>query len=155
MEHDTPEWQRARDKRLHEWVGDPVAVEALIDISDACELFDDLIDRDKPIDDDHVVRVLFNLLTELPLNPFWERNKTVLIPVLIAGINAWLDANDLERGTDNEKAMAYMLRIWYVEIVTLVIYLTRGRDYMRAVSLDVRRFFCAHETLEQYKESLE
>jgi len=38
--------------------------------------------------------------------------------------------------------------------VSFVIYLTRGREYLRTVSMDVRTFFTHHETLEQYKEGL-
>ena len=117
-------------------------------------MFDDLIDKDKPIEDAHVTRVLFSLFTELPLNPFFDRYKQQLIPILVTGINAWLDANKLEQGTENDKVFAYVLRDWYMEFVSYVIYLLRGRDYMREVSMDVRNFFTHHETLEAYREKL-
>lgn len=151
---DTAEWHATRDAKLMEWVGDAQAVRFIIDFGDACELFDDLIDRDTEISDEHVTRVLFNVLTEMPLNPFFDKWKRQLIPLIVTGINAWLDANALERGSDNDKVFAYVLRDWYMEFVSFVIYLTRGRDVMRGVSLDVRRFFTHHETLEQYREKL-
>ena len=151
---DSPLWRAERDRRLQEWVGDERAVEFLLVYGDACELFDDLIDRDKPVEDDHVVRVMFNLLTELPLNPFFERYKLSLIPALVIGMNAWLDANRLESGDSNDQAFAYVLRDVYCEVVALVVYLTRGRDYMREHSLEIRRFFTKHETLDQYREGL-
>lgn len=154
LEFDTYEWQQLRNQKLQEWIGDPHAISFILAFADACELFDDIIDRDKPIDDGHAVRVLFSLLTELPLNPFFDAFKQQLIPILITGINAWLDANELEKGTNNDQVFAYVLRDWYMEFVSYVIYLARGRDFMRGVSMEVRRFFTHHETLEAYQEKL-
>jgi len=155
LEFDTPQWQELRNLKLAEWTQDPHAVHFVIQFGDTCELFDDLIDKDKPIPDEHVIRVLFAVLTEMPLNPFFEKHKHRLIPVIVTGINAWLDANALEKGTDNDKVFAYVLRDWYAELIAYVIYLTRGRDYMRSVSMQVRNFFTHHETLEQYREALQ
>jgi hypothetical protein len=154
LEFDTPEWQAVRNAKLHEWVKDPHAVRFIIDFGDTCELFDDMIDRDKPIEDDHIVRVLFKVLTEIPLNPFFDHYKNQLIPIIVTGINAWLDSNTLENGSDNDKVFAYVLRDWYMEFVAYVVYLTRGRDYMRDISMDIRQFFTHHETLEEYKEKM-
>ncbi len=154
MEFDSFEWQQLRNAKLKEWIGDDAAVRFILDFSDTCELFDDLIDKDKPIEDAHVVRVLFTVLTELPLNSFFDFHKVRLVPIIITGINAWLDANALERGSDNDIVFSYVLRDWYMELVTYVIFLTRGRDYMRAVSVDVRHFFTRHETLEEYRGRL-
>jgi hypothetical protein len=154
LEFDTIEWQQLRNQKLQEWIGDQHAINFILAFSDACELFDDIIDKDKPIAEDHAVRVLFSLLTELPLNPFFDHFKVQLIPILVTGINAWLDANELEKGSENDKVFAYVLRDWYMEFVSFVIYLARGRDYMRQVSMEVRHFFTHHETLEEYREKL-
>jgi len=155
LEFDTLEWQAARDHRLLAWTNDRYAVDFIRQFSDCCELFDDMIDKDKPIPDDHVVRVLFSVLTEMPLNPFFDRFKHQLIPVMVTGINAWLDANILEKGSDNDKVFAYVLRDWYAELIAFVIYLTRGRNYLRSVSMEVRNFFTHHESLETYREQLQ
>lgn len=152
LEFDTPQWQALRDEKLREWVGDPQAIAFFNAFGDACELFDDVIDKDKPIEDAHAIRVLFSLLTELPLNPFFEQWKRQLIPIIVTGINAWLDANDLEKGSENDKVFSYVLRDWYVELLSFVIYVTKGRDYMRSKSLEIRQFYTHHETLPQYLE---
>jgi hypothetical protein len=153
-EFDTYEWQQLRNQKLNEWLGDPAAIRFVLDFADTCELFDDLIDKDKPIDDAHVVRVLFKVLAEMPMNPFFDRFKTQLVPIIVTGINAWLDSNELEQGNNNDKVFAYVLRDWYMEFVSYVIYLLRGRDYMREVSMDVRHFFTHHETLGEYLERM-
>lgn len=152
-EYDGPEWRLKRNEKLATWVQDPAAISFFLTVADASELFDDVVDNDKPIEAGHVERVAFSLLTALPLNPFFDRFKGQLCPIMHTGINAWLDATAMEKGSEHEKTHAYVLRDWYMELLMYVIYLTRGRDYMRSVSVEIRAFFMA-ETLEEYKEKL-
>lgn len=153
-EFDSEGWRRSRDMKLAEWVNNPAAVAFILSFFDMCEVFDDLIDKDKPVTDEDIVRTLFNALVDIPMNPFFIQHRMELVPVIITGINAWLDANRLEKGSDNDKVFAYVLRDWYAELVSFIIFLTRGRHYLRTVSMDVRTFFTHHETLEQYREGL-
>lgn len=150
---DTEEWQAMRNDKLYQWVGDHDAISFLLITFDAAEFFDDVVDGDKDVRS-RVTDVIMNLFVELPLNRFFEQYKRSLIPVLITGLNAWQDANVLERGSDNDKAMAYVLRDWYMELLAFVVCLVRGPDYMRQVSLEMRQFFTQHETLEQYMRKL-
>jgi len=154
LQMDSPEWRVVRDTHLQRWVADPAAIQFFWLFSDTCELFDDLIDKDKPIEDEHVIRVLFNVLTVLPFNAFFEAHKQKLVPVIITGINAWLDANKLEKGGENDQVFSYVLRGWYMELLLFMISLTRGIEYMRSVSMEVRHFFTWDESLEQYKADL-
>ena len=112
-----------------------------------------MVDNDRPIEAGHVERVAFNLLTVLPLNPFFDRFKGQLCPIMHTGINAWLDATAMEKDYDLQER-SYVLRDWNLELLMHVVYLARGRDYMRSVSLEIRKFFL-HETLEEYREKLE
>ena len=152
---DTDEWREVRNAKMAEWVGDRDAIAFIIQFFDFCEVIDDLWDGDKDVTKADLTRILFVILTEFPINPFFDRFKHQLIPVMVTGINAWLDANELEKGGENDRVFSYVLRDWYAELIAFVIYLTRGREYLRAVSMDVRVFFTHHETLEQYKEDLE
>jgi len=154
LEYDTDAWRAERNAKLFEWVGDAHAVSFILTFADVCEVFDDLIDKDKPVTDEDLVRTLFAVLVDMPMNPFFAQFRHQLVPVIITGINAWLDANKLESGSDSDKVFAYVLRDWYAELVSFVVYLTRGRAYLRSVSMDVRAFFTHHETLEQYREGL-
>lgn len=149
---DSPEWRLQRNEKLAAWVQDPAAVSFFLTVADASELFDDVVDNDKPIEAGHVERVAFNLLAVLPLNPFFDRFKGQLCPIMHTGINAWLDATAMEKDYDLQER-SYVLRDWNLELLMHVVYLTRGRDYMRSVSVDIRKFFL-HETLEEYREKL-
>lgn len=155
LRFESPEWISQRNDLLMRWVQDPHAVNFIVAIGDAAELWDDLIDQDKAIDKSHVNRVFTTLTTTLPLNPFFDRFKVQIVPLLVAGINAWHDATELEFGSDNDKALAYVLRDWYVELIMFVVYLLRGQEAMRATSLEIRRFFSQHESLQEYMEKLQ
>ncbi|TQE98719.1 MAG: hypothetical protein FKY71_12315 [Spiribacter salinus] len=150
MRFDSHEWRQERNRKLREWVQDDDAVELILAWSDAAEFFDDVVDRDKVIPYEKTARVLFNAFTEVPINPFFERFKYQLIPVLITGINAWLDSNELEKGTQNDRVFSYVMRDYYMEIVPFVVYLTRGKKVMRQLSIEIREFFTHHEDLSQY-----
>lgn len=154
IDFDTPAWRELRNAKLHEWVRDPAAIAFFLTVADASEFFDDVVDADKPIEEGHAERVLFALLTQLPLNPFFMANVQPLCAIMHTGINAWLDSTDMERTVDEEKRKrAFVLRDWNLELLMYIVTLTRGRQYMRSVSLEIRDFF-QHETLAEYMEKL-
>lgn len=148
---DTPPWREMRDKTLREIIPDEWAVKFIIDYGQFCEVWDDLIDGDKFVSKEVISDTFRRLMTEWPMNPFFDRNKITLSPLILTGINAWLDANDLEaRGGDNDTAVSYMLRDFYMELVNWVVFLTTGWSGMREASMRMRDMF-THETLEQYR----
>lgn len=153
-EFDSTLWRSDRNRRLAAWLEDEHAVRFVIDIGQVAEVWDDLIDKDKDVSAEDINRAFFTLLTQLPLNPFFDRFKFQLMPLMVTGINTWHDANTLETGSDNDKAMAYVLRDWYIELVMFVVYLLHGYEKMRTVSLEIRRFFSQHESLQDYMEKL-
>ena len=152
MTFDSPEWREQRDELIGQWLNYNLhARDFLIDIGHAFEVWDDLIDRDKPVSDEAINGAFVRLLFDLPTNPFYAANAAYLRPLLMAGVNAWLDSTVLEKeGTPWATVWAYALRDWYMEIVPACAFLIGGFEHMRRVSLEARRFFQA-ETLEEYK----
>lgn len=150
--YDSDGWRDLRNSLLHNWVKDVHAVQFLLIIGSVAEVWDDLVDKDKEVTEAKINQTFLILLTELPLNPFFDKYKFRLIPLMVTGVNTWQDSNILSKGSDNDKAMAYVLRDWYVEIVMFVIYLLYGYEAMREVSIDIRQFFSQHETLQAYME---
>ena len=163
LEFDTPEWRQVRDHKLREWVQDETALAWFLDFCHVCEIFDDMFDQDKPIAKADIATALFAALVEMPTNPFFANHRQALAGVIITGINAWLDANELERteyaeGTKyvemEDTIKAYCLRDFYMELLAVIIYLTVGPDQMREVSLEVRRFF-QNESFVEYARKLD
>ena len=163
LEFDTPEWRHIRDEKLRGWIQDDHAVNWFLDFCHVCEVFDDMADQDKPISKADITTALFASLVEMPTNPFFTNHRQVLAGVIITGINAWLDANELEkteyspdtRFVEREDTIkAFCLRDFYMELLAAIIYLTAGPDHMRKVSLEVRRFF-QKESFIEYARKLD
>ena len=154
LEHDSQDWRTQRNAKLVEWIRDPAAVAWVLDYFQACEVFDDLIDKDKPVTEDDIIGLLWTTLVDYAGNPFFLAHAGTLIPVVHMGISTWLDANEMERkGTDDALDFSYVLRDAYTGILQTVVELSRGREAMRACSLEMWEFFQT-ETKEEYVRKL-
>jgi len=149
MIYDSDEWRKFRNRRLRDWVLDRNAVSFLLDIFQIAEVWDAVIDKDD-IPETEVNRA-FQSAIFMPTNPFYMNNFVALQSVMVAGINAWLDSVKLEKENNmTAKAQAYVLRDWYMELINVVIHITRGYGTMRQLSLEIREFFTKHESFENY-----
>ena len=152
---DTAEWRGLRNLKLMDWLGNQDVVDFLILYGDLCEVIDDLIDGDKEVDQASIIRTLYTALVDLPSNPFFRAYSALLIPVIETGIGAWLDANKLEKSENvTDRMFAYVLRDQYVDVLYQCLTITRGRDMMHELSLEVRRFFTHGESFEEYDAKL-
>lgn len=99
-----------------------------------CHMLDDVVDKDKPVDDLRLVRESLGLIDELMLNPWVQDNRIVLWPLIVTGFNAWIDANAWERGNDPQKQRdADVVKGVYHELVWMTARLCGGLDHMRLV----------------------
>lgn len=127
----TEDWKKLRDAKLLHWfAGDRDAVAMLMMLSDITEIWDDLIDKDKPIPDEAIHEAFFKLIVLLPNNPFWVKHRVFLTPIIIQSISSWRAANALARGSRSERALSYTLRNADIQLVQAMIYLTRGQQAM-------------------------
>lgn len=151
MKFDTPEWRDERDRLLLEWMlGTTEAVDFLVTLFHIAEVWDDLIDKDKPVSDDQINEAFVMSLFDLGENPFYARHGAFLRPVMVLGVNAWLDSVNYERHADPHwLTWAFVLRNWYMELVSACAFVVGGFAHMRKVSMEARQFFQS-ETLEQY-----
>lgn len=154
MIQDSEEWRAARNQKLLDWVGDVNAVNYLLDMGEIIEVWDDLIDKDKPTSDERINNTFYLLTIQLPQNPFYVAYHQQLTPYLEASYNSFLDSVELEKGTEQEKMFAYVLRFNSLEWVMAVIRLTRGRAKARELSMEVRKFFAMYESFDEYVEKL-
>lgn len=150
LEWDSAEWRVARDKRLMDLVQDANAVRFYLQLSHFVEVIDDLVDQDKPVSPADLAHALFSVLTYMPANPFFNAHRTTLIPQMFTCINAWLDSNDLSSGDTTDKAMAFTLKGAGIDILLSIIAITRGVEFMRSVSKEVRHAFMRNETFADY-----
>jgi hypothetical protein len=118
------------------------------------QVIDDLVDKDRPVDDDTIFRSFWTCLFELPLNSLYRENEIYLRPILAAGFQDWWDSVKLERSGDHHgKTIAFVLRDSLTGVVIQCAYIVGGYDYMQTVSEKIRRH-AYEETLDQYLEDL-
>lgn len=155
MVQDSEEWRKARNAKLLDWVGDQAAVDYLLDMGEIIEVWDDLIDKDKPLSDERINNTFYTLTIKLPQNPFYIAYHKQLGPYLEASYNSFLDSVELEKGSEQDKMFAYVLRFNSMEWVMAVIRITRGAETARKLSMEVRRFFSMYESFDEYVEKLQ
>ena len=104
-------------------------------------VWDDLIDKDKPVAPQTITNTFIAALVALPRNPFYGRHFDVLNPVLMSAINNWLVANELEFGDDeDDKRIAFISRSSYVDLITTVAFIVGGLDWVKEIGPSIRRF---------------
>lgn len=146
MRHDSKEWRNARDARLLElFDGNKSAVEFIVAVSSICELWDDLVDKDKDISVEDTQSAFWNALVVLPTNEFFNKHKAFFIPLIIHGINCYEDSVVLEQGSSNDRAYALTLRMIGVQLTSMVLFLLKGWNETRSKSVDIWREFTSHE----------
>ena len=155
-DYDTPAWHAERDALLVEVIQDPDAIQFLQIVGTVAEIWDDLIDRDKPVSNAQINRAFWLAIVGLQSNPFYRRHQDMLMPVMAAGMNAFMDSAEMETGDAQDRAMTYFLRDAYLEIVSITIGLAQGFEAMREHSARVRRFLMeSHETFIEYFQDTE
>lgn len=121
----------------------------------ALHVWDDLIDLDKTPVPEEINDAFWFLLVDLPRNRFYMDHFDLLNPVLMVAITNWHAANHLEReGDDNaDKAIAFILRSAYVDLITQCALIVGGTEWANRVTPAIRRF--AHsEGYQQYRVNL-
>lgn len=109
------------------------AVACLDVLARISQTFDDLVDGDNPVKREDIYALMLDALVGLPTNPFWSRHFPELLPLLHAGINQWIQANDMEATGDVARLrVSYVTRSVLTPIAMHIVYLAMGCDWRRA-----------------------
>ncbi|TVU87428.1 hypothetical protein [Vreelandella titanicae] len=142
--------------QLLRWMkGDKLAVEYIEIICDIAHKWDDLIDKDKALNDEEINKLFFDVLIKLPRNTFYRKNFEHLNSVLMNAISNWQIATQMEReGGDYEKSIAFILRSSYVDLITQAALLCGGNQWASKVGSEARAITHS-ETYEGYLKNLD
>ena len=156
MDKKPPEWYALRNEKVFEWLsGNSDAINLLLAVNQIIETWDDLIDKDRQLSDERVNLAFYNALVTVPNNNFYIEHRQYLTPIIIQAINTWLDANKLERGDVNDRAIAYTLRFMGIQLIQALVFLTGGVEKLRKHSIEMWRFLVAEQddAMEWIKET--
>lgn len=128
--------------------GNPDAVDFCLTLNSIVEKWDDLHDGDKQVSKEDINRAFTAALIGLPRNPFYRRYMEELLPVMTEALLAWHDSNELAKGGDHDRKMAWMLKQQVTRVCNHCAYIIGGLDWYRTVGADICRIFT--ETQEEY-----
>jgi hypothetical protein len=125
---------------LHEWLrGNADAITFIRQIHEIAEVWDDLIDKDKPVCDSAINGAFYRALIGLPRNAFYREHFALLNPVMEAAILDWFTANDLEhRREGDDLHTAYVLRCGAQALTVMAARIIGGVEWARRVNLELR-----------------
>ena len=104
-------------------------------------LWDDLIDRDKPVADGSINKAFEIMLINLPRNKFYTAHFNELNPVLIVAIQNWHMANRIEREMRQELfGISFIIRSTYVDLITLTAFILGGHTLAQELGMAARLF---------------
>lgn len=149
-------FHRFNDLALEAAMGNRAAANWLTSLVEALHLWDDLVDRDVPVSEEHLNHVFRLMLVEMPRNPFFQAHAANLTPVLVMAIQNWHVANAVERGQPCDVSLecAFIVRSSYVDLATMVATICGGDTHGVEVAKKVRAL--AHiEGFEQYLKNLD
>lgn len=129
----------------------PHAVDWLLMVFQAIQLFDDVADGDEVKRDD-LNSVIWNTLVCMGQNPFYRENSSVLTPLMGAMILKWQASDTVERyGIADAKSFNW--RAGYYDLVLMAVQLTQGTEFATKNAHIVLGLY--GETLEDYLKEFE
>lgn len=114
------------------------------------QIVDDLHDQDKPVAASTIKAMAWEVLVQLPSNPFYQRHFPTLQGMVRGALNDWFDSTVFEAsGNGHDLSLAFVLRDSLTGVVSQCAYLVGGYNHMITVSPQIRRYF-HDETLPAY-----
>lgn len=92
----------------------------------ACETWDDLIDRDKPVSEEDINKLVTWALFDVQQNQVYQDNPSLAF-ILRVTVSNWLASNKLEKSNDREQRItAYTLRCCPYDFFVAVVLCVSG-----------------------------
>lgn len=117
----------------------------------ACQFWDDLVDKDKDISAEEINAIMLSIMVELPLNPVYKSMHSLphhIYNVFLRWRDSTAMESDLKEG-DREKC--YMLRAGIYDLFVLIAAHLYGDQWAQEVGVSVRRWY--GEKLDNFLES--
>jgi hypothetical protein len=126
------------------------AVDWLMMLYDAAQMFDDIADGDE-ITRDTLNSVLWNVFIDMPMNPFYRANADTLWPVMANAILKWQGSDRTER-LRSANAMSFVWRASIYDVVLMVYAIIHG--HKKAAQNADRIMAIYGESFDDYMEEM-
>jgi hypothetical protein len=120
--------------------------------ADLAHIWDDLIDKDKPVPADKINRAFLTCLVYLPANPFYRSIQDQILPMWLTVVSAYETANFFEANKDQHGIeIAHGLRYASGNIVAYAVYVCVGPEKAKEVLPDVWKTIF-YERFDEYRK---
>lgn len=103
------------------------------------EIWDDLVDKDKPVTDTEINSAFFSALINIPRNGFYQANFARLNTIMESVITDWHTANALEATKDEVMLRtSYVMRCGAYAVISMCAAIVGGPEWGRAVNTELR-----------------
>lgn len=116
-------------------------------------IWDDLIDKDKPLTDADINKAFLGALVTLPRNKFYHDYFGILSPIMENAFINWLGSNKLE-ASKGDLSIAFDLRNSYVNIITACAHIIGGPNWAQDVAIEVHKALRNVESYDEYVNKL-
>lgn len=127
------------------------AVEWLLMLWQACQVFDDVADGDK-VERVELDRTIWNTLVAMPQNSFFAANARALGTLVSNAILKW-QASDVAERNGLADAVSFVWRAGYYDIILACVCLCYGPTRAQGIAYDAMRLY--GEKLEDYLKEFE
>jgi hypothetical protein len=124
------------------------AVEWLLMMFDAFQVFDDVADGDA-VDRSDLDKCIWNTLVAMPLNHFFSTNSATLLPIVAVNILKWHGSDQAERAGQAD-AKSFGWRAGYYDLCMIAVQLCHGTEKAVKLSSDVLKLY--GESFEDYRK---
>jgi hypothetical protein len=116
-------------------------------------VWDDLIDKDKPLADETINKAFMSVFIGLPKNRFYQTYFVILNPIMENAFINWIGSNTLEQSKD-DLTIAFDLRNSYVNIVTACANIIGGPTWAQEVAIASHKALRRVESFQEYASKL-
>ena len=127
-----------REFMEYAYKGNQDAIALVLDLVRIAAVWDDLIDRDKPVAEKDIHQGFWVALSVLPGNPFYLKHIAELQPIMRMGILNWWLANAMQKTPGRAQEIAHVLRYSIADITTYIAYLIGGHAWAVQVGPELR-----------------
>lgn len=132
----------------HIYKNDTAAIELSFMLLDVSQIWDDLVDKDKPVSNEDIDKAFLYSLQYIPTHKYWS-------PAMHCMLNSvylrWHAANKIEadiNADENELSKAWMLRAALFDLFELLSLQLYGLDWAKSNARLIRQFY--GETLNKF-----
>ncbi len=136
----------------HIYKNNTAAIELSFMLLDVMHVWDDLVDRDKPVSDMDINRAFFCAIQMIPLHPLWNTGLSTLLTSVYL---RWRTATDIERdpaSTENDLSQAWMLRASVFDLFEFLAFQLHGLGWAEQCGVTIRKYY--GETLKDFLKEM-